>query len=124
MDESDRGAPIAYLALQDGTAVYTSDGERVGTVEHVLADANVDIFDGLIVDAGGGWPKGYRFADSELVESIFERAVVLGVDREGFGGLPEPSENAATMRVDPDDTAPDTAGDRLRRAWDYLSGRY
>ena len=124
MDDSDRGNPIAYLALEEGTAVYTSDGERVGRVEHVLADANVDIFDGLIVDTRSGPGGDFRFADAEQVGSLFERAVLLRVDRAGFDALPEPSENAATMRADPDDTAPDTAGDRLRRAWDYLSGRY
>lgn len=124
MDDSDRGAPIAYLALEEGTSVYTSDGERVGTVEHVLADASIDIFDGLIVDTRTGPGGDFRFADAEQVDSLFERAVVLRVDRAGFEALPEPSQNAAVMRADPDDAEPDTAGDRLRRAWDYLSGRY
>lgn len=121
--DDDRGAPIAYLALEAGTPVYSSDGERVGTVEHVLADANVDIFDGLIVDTRSG-PGGFRFADAEEVAALYERAVVLELDREAVDALPEPSQNAATMRVDPDDTTPDTAADKLRRAWDYLSGRY
>ncbi len=124
MSDADRGAPIAYLVLEEGTPVYTSDGERVGRVEHVLADANVDVFDGLIVDTRDGPGGGFRFADAELVEELYERAVVLRVDRAGFDGLPEPTANAAAMRADPDDTTPDTAGDRLRRAWDYLSGRY
>jgi len=124
MDESPRGDPIAYLALEEGTAVYTSDGEKVGSVEHVLADANVDIFDGLIVDTRSGPLGGFRFADAELVDALYERAVLLQVDRAGFDALPEPAENAAVMRADPDDTTPATAGDRLRRAWDYLSGRY
>ncbi|MDP9401114.1 MAG: PRC-barrel domain-containing protein [Actinomycetota bacterium] len=124
MDESDRGAPIAYLALEEGTSVYTSDGARVGTVEHVLADANVDIFDGVIVDSRLGPGGDFHFADAEQIGSLFEHAVILRVDAAGFEALPEPSENAAVMRADPDDVVPDTAGDRLRRAWDYLSGRY
>lgn len=122
--DDDHGAPIAYLALEAGTPVYSSDGEQVGTVEHVLADANVDIFDGLIVDSRVGPGGDFHFADAEQVESLFERAVILRVDSAGFEALPEPSENAAVMRADPDDLTPDTAGDRLRRAWDYLSGRY
>ena len=124
MDDADRGAPIAYLVLEEGTPVFTRDGERVGRVEHGLADAEVDVFDGVIVDTRDGPGGDFRFADAVEIESLFERAVVLRVDRAGFDALPEPSANAATMEADLDDVAPDTAGDRLRRAWDYLSGRY
>jgi len=120
---ADHGAPIAYLLLEEGTPVFSSDGERVGTVEHVLADANADIFDGLVVDTRSG-PGGFRFADAVEVDAIYERGVILALDRDAAAALPEPAENAATMRADPDDTTPDTAGDKLRRAWDYLSGRY
>lgn len=114
----DRGLPIAYLALEEETPVFAADGARIGTVEHVLADVDADIFDGLLVDVDGG---GHRFADAEQVGSIYERRVELRV---GLDDLGEPSANAATMSTDPSDTAPDTAGDRLRRAWDYLSGKY
>ena len=117
---ADHGAPIAYLALEEGTPVLSSDGDRLGTVEHVLADANVDIFEGLVIDVGGG----FRFADATVIDALYERAVVLALDRDAAAALPEPTENAATLRADPDDVTPDTAGDRLRRAWDYLSGRY
>lgn len=114
----DPGLPIAYLALEDGTEVVAADGTRIGVVEHVLADDASDIFDGLIVDLDDG---GHRFADAEQVGSLFERRVELRV---AASDLAEPAENAATMDVDPSDTAPTTAGDRLRRAWDYLSGKY
>ena len=40
------------------------------------------------------------------------------------GGLPEPRENPAVMEADPDDVAPDDLGDKLRRAWDRISGNY
>ena len=36
----DYGNPTSYLALEPGTDVISSDGERVGKVEHVLADAD------------------------------------------------------------------------------------
>src|SRR3954471_25085312 len=52
------GDPISYLTLSEGTPVFAAGGERIGVVEHVLADTNADVFDGLIVDgrAGtGGW---------------------------------------------------------------------
>lgn len=114
----DPGSPIAYLALEGGTEVVAADGARIGIVEHVLADEASDIFDGLLIDMDEG---GHRFADAEQVGHLFERRVELRV---GAGDLVEPSENAATMGTDPSDTTPTTAGDRLRRAWDYLSGKY
>ena len=46
---ADRGAPMSYLTLEEGTPVLASDGTEVGRVEHVLADADADIFDGLVV---------------------------------------------------------------------------
>jgi len=116
--EADPGRPIAYLALEEGTPVFAVDGTEIGSVEHVLADVDVDIFDGLVIDVAG---RGHRFADAEQVGPLFERRVELRV---GLDDLAEPSENAPTLGADPADTAPDTAGDRLRRAWDYLSGKY
>ena len=116
----DLGNPASYLVLADGTPVLSSDGQEVGTVEHVLADADSDVFDGVIVDVGGG----HRFADASLVEGIYERAVVLAMTAPAAEELPEPSENPAALGASPDDTVPDDLGDKLRRAWDYLSGRY
>ena len=119
----DLGNPTSYLVLADGTPVMASDGQEVGRVEHVLADPDADVFDGVIVDmrAGAG---GHRFADAMQIDAIYERGVVLALDADAASALPEPSENPATMAADPDDTVPDTMSDKLRRAWDYLSGRY
>jgi uncharacterized protein YrrD len=119
----DLGNPASYLVLTEGTPVLTSDGRELGKVEHVLADADSDVFDGVIVDTRGG-PGGHRFADASLVEAIYERGVVLALTSEAAERLPEPSANPATLEADPDDTAPDDLGDKLRRAWDYLSGNY
>jgi uncharacterized protein YrrD len=117
------GDPASYLVLQDGTPVLSSDGREVGKVEHVLADPDADVFDGVIVDMRGG-PGGHRFADADQVEAIYERGVVLRLDEAGVAQLPEPAANPATLDASPDDTVPDDLGDKLRRAWDYLSGRY
>jgi hypothetical protein len=117
------GNPISYLTLEAGTSVLTRDGERVGVVAHVLANANADVFDGLVIDGRAG-PGGWRFADATRVDSIYERGVVLGLSAREADQLPEPSENAAAMAAGPDDTTPDDLGDKLRRAWDLISGRY
>ena len=119
----DLGNPASYLVLAEGTPVLSSDGRELGKVEHVLADADSDVFDGVIVDARTG-PGGHRFADASLVEAIYERGVVLAMTSEAAEQLPEPSENPAALEADPDDTAPDDVKDKLKRAWDYLSGNY
>jgi hypothetical protein len=116
----DLGPPSSYLVLREGTPVYAGGGERIGTVEHVLAVPDEDIFDGLVLDT----PAGPRFADSPLVDEIFERGVVLTIDRAAAERLPEPSANAAALEANADDTVPDRLHDKLRRAWDLVSGRY
>jgi hypothetical protein len=123
MVDMDLGAPASYLTLADGTPVLSSDGERIGVVEHVLADANVDVFDGLVIDVRPG-PGGHRFVDAPQVAEIYEQGVVLTIDAGAAGQLPEPSENPATMAADPDDVTPDDLGDKLRRAWQRISGNY
>jgi uncharacterized protein YrrD len=119
----DLGNPASYLVLADGTPVLSSDGREVGTVEHVLSDPDADVFDGVIVDMRAG-PGGHRFADATQVDAIFERGVVLDLDAQAAERLPEPAANPATMDASPDDTTPDDLQDKLRRAWDYLSGNY
>ena len=119
----DLGNPVSYLVLPEGADVMSSDGHKVGTVEHVLAVSEVDVFDGVIVDMRAG-PGGHRFADADQVEAIYERGIVLTVNRNAAEKLPQPSENAAAMAADPDDVTPDGLNDKLKRAWDYLSGRY
>jgi hypothetical protein len=116
----DLGAPASYLTLGDGTAVFTSDGERFGDVEHVLADAGTDVFDGIVVRTG----SGHRFVDAPEVGDIHERGVVLKLDARAAAELPEPTANAATMRAEPADAEPDDLGDKLRRAWHLISGKY
>lgn len=119
----DLGDPISYLVLPDGVDVLSCDGQKVGTVEHVLADSSSDTFDGVIVDMRAG-PGGHRFADADQVASIHERGMVLTVDAAAAERLPEPSPNPATMEVDPGDDVPHGLHAKLRRAWDYLSGNY
>jgi PRC-barrel domain len=116
----DLGNPVSYLVLAEGTPVLTSDGERIGTVEHVLAVPEADVFDGVIVDTG----DGHCFADAPEVDRLYERGVVLSLDAHAAQGLPRPAANPAAMEADPDDVTKSGLDDKLRRAWDYLSGRY
>jgi hypothetical protein len=117
----DLGAPIAYLALPEGVPVFASGGERLGVVEHVLAAEDEDIFDGIVIDTQAG-PGGLRFVDAPEVASLYERGVVLGIDAAAAERLPEPSENPATVENPEPEESELTA--KLRRAWDFISGRY
>jgi uncharacterized protein YrrD len=119
----DLGDPVNHRVLADGTFVMSADGERLGTVKHVLADPEADVFDGVIVDMRAG-PGGHRFANADQIASIQERSVVLTLDAAAAHELPRPSENPATLDAGADDTSPDGLDDKLRRAWDYLSSNY
>jgi uncharacterized protein YrrD len=116
------GQPASYLVLEKGRPVYDCDGGKLGEVEHVLADPELDIFDGLVLDTSI-LPGGHRFADADQVEEIYERGVVLRCTRGGAEALPQPSENAAAMEATPDDTEESELTRKLRRAWDLISGR-
>jgi uncharacterized protein YrrD len=119
----DLGAMISYMTLEAGTPVYSSDGKEIGKVEHVLADLDRDIFDGIVLDTSV-LPGGHRFVDAPEVVEIHERGVVLAVDSAGAEALPEPGKNPAVMDVDPGAEKGQTLlTDKLRRAWDLLSGK-
>jgi uncharacterized protein YrrD len=122
----DLGPPASYLTLSEGVRVYSREGESLGEVEHVLADPEVDVFDGFVIDTSV-LPGGRRFVDASQVESIHERGVLLNLDQESAQRLPEPSANPAAMEAGPDDLAgegiDDRLEDKLRRAWDLISGK-
>ena len=50
----DEGLPIAYEVLEKGVPVLASDGEQVGTVHHVVAAPEKDIFHGLVIATPAG----------------------------------------------------------------------
>ena len=121
------GEPCSYITLKEGTAVLDSGGEPIGKVTHVLADINDDIFDGIVVDAS--WlPGGHVFVDATQVDEIRTESVTLKLDAEACHSLPKPSANPAEMEVGPDDLGKEGMGeemhDKLRRAWDRISGNY
>jgi uncharacterized protein YrrD len=116
------GDPISYEVLARGTPVLSSDGQQVGKVAHVLAAEDEDVFDGIVI--GEHLLGGHRFADADEVDSIHEHGVVLKLDRAACEQLPEPTANPAVMRDDPAESRSRPIGDKLRRAWDMLSGNY
>ena len=120
---ADHGQPRSYLEVDEGVDVITSDGQRVGALEHVLSDDSADIFDGIVVDTSAG-PGGHRFVDAPDVAEFFERAVVLKLSAAEAEHLPEPSDNPAVMQHGGEEDSESGLSQKLRRAWDLISGRY
>jgi hypothetical protein len=117
----DLGPPSSYLALGSGVPVISSDGKELGRVEHVLAVPDDDIFDGIVLDTSV-LPGGHRFVDAPEVGEIYERGVVLKIDAVAAENLPEPSANPGSIEVGPDDMVKG-GHDKLRRAWNLISGK-
>ena len=88
------GPPASYLVLEEGTPVFSSDGEQLGRVAEVRADLTVDVFDGLVIGAGA-LARERRFATADQVDEIYERGVVLRLDAAGARDLPPPEDHAA-----------------------------
>jgi len=119
----DLGEPLAYLALAPGTPVYSSDEEQIGKVTHVLAAEDEDVFDGIVIGEHI-FGAEHRFADADDIQGIFDRGVVLKLDRAACEQLPKPTANPAVMRDDPAESNSEFRHQKLRRAWDLISGKY
>jgi hypothetical protein len=89
--------PIAYTALATGAAVGTSDGASLGTVEHVLQDPSLDLFDGLAVRTR----HGLRFVDANQVTAITTDGVTTSIAEAEVAALPAP-EGDAVLDADPE----------------------
>ena len=90
----DEGLPIAYEVLERGVPVYASGGEQVGTVDHVVAAPEEDIFHGLVIRADGG----PRFVPADQVASLHERGVDLRIDAAAAAALEPPGGGAPAWR--------------------------
>lgn len=111
---------MSYLLLGAGAPVLSADGEQIGSVLHVLAVEEKDVFDGIVIEG----PEGHRFVDADDVSAIFEKGVVLRLDGEQAARLPRPSANPAAMRADAGDEVSSALAGKLRRVWDLVSGNY
>jgi sporulation protein YlmC with PRC-barrel domain len=83
-DSADR--PIAYSALQPGTPVHTSGGHQFGTVQSVLVDEKVSVFDGIVVQTA----EGARFVDADQIGTIYTTHVSTTLSTEQAASLPPP----------------------------------
>ena len=111
----DEGLPIAYAVLESGVPVYASGGEQVGTVAHVVAAPEQDIFYGIVLCC----QHGERFLPADQVAALHERGVDLRIDRGAVAALPGPDGGARAWRVTESGVKP-TPWDRFK---DLMAGR-
>lgn len=90
----DEGLPIAYKVLEEGVPVYASGGELLGTVDHVVAAPEEDIFHGIVLQG----EHGERFVPADQVAALREKGVDLRIDAAAAAALPEPHGGAPAWR--------------------------
>jgi sporulation protein YlmC with PRC-barrel domain len=105
----DEGQPIAYPVLGKGVPVLSSDGEEVGTVHHVVAAPEQDIFHGLVINSSR---LGKRFVPAEDIASLHEHGVDLRIAASAVAELPVPGG-----------AAPEYAEDPAESKWDHWARR-
>jgi hypothetical protein len=98
--------PIAYTALQSGTPVQTADGQTFATVQTVLVDEKVSVFDGIVVQT----PQGTRFVDADHIGTIYTTYVGTTLSAEQAENLPPP-DGSTLVDIKP----PRSMADRLGR---------
>lgn len=101
---------ISYEAVRPGVPVFTSEGQEIGTLEHVLTVEELDLFDGVVVATGAG----LRFVDADQIDVITAAYMRCTLDSTGAAALPPP-DGPPVYRVD---ALADTGGsmhDRLGR---------
>jgi uncharacterized protein YrrD len=116
----DLGEPISYKVLERRTPVFSSDGDEIGSVDHVLADEQTDVFDGIVIRRGAS----HAVVDADQVDTIHERGVTLNVSTAESEQFPTPGENPAVIRGNPAEDRESGVARKLRRAWDWVSGNY
>jgi uncharacterized protein YrrD len=117
------GDPTSFLQAATGIDVISSDGDRVGALEHILADEETSIFDGIVIDIRTG-PGGHRFVDAPQIANFYDRAVVLSIPSSEIAALPEPSANPAVIENHGVEDSESALVGKLRRAWDRIAGNY
>jgi hypothetical protein len=119
MDDDEELFAISYQGVTPGVPVLTRDRKQFGILEHVLEVPEEDIFDGIVVWAGGsGWldrrvqrdlsrgersaarrlellqPQHLRFVDADRVAAITTGYVRCDLDAAEATALPPPAQDA------------------------------
>jgi hypothetical protein len=79
--------PVSWLVVEKGWAVVAGDGGEVGTVDKVVGDENLDIFDGLAVATHG---RRTVYVPAEQVGTITAGQVRLAIGADRLDPYTEP----------------------------------
>jgi len=87
--------PVSWFLIEPGWKVLDSSGEDVGSVDEVVGDSGIDIFNGLSISTGV--LGGRRYVPAEVVGEITEGSVQLRLSADEVKQLgefeePPPSE--------------------------------
>jgi hypothetical protein len=77
--------PVSWLMIERGWGVAAADGEDLGTVDEVMGDTGLDIFDGLAVSPGA--LAAAIYVPAERVGTIVEGRVQLELSKREFESL-------------------------------------
>ena len=80
------GTPISFAAATRGTPVLSNSGEQIGTLEHVLDVADLDIFEGIVVATH----HGLRFIDAEHLPQFTTTHIQSSLSDAQAAELPPP----------------------------------
>lgn len=80
------GTPISFAGAKRGTPVLSNSGTKIGTLEHVLDVAELDIFEGIVVATHGG----LRFIDAEHLPEFTTTHIQSSLSDEQAAKLPPP----------------------------------
>jgi Uncharacterized protein conserved in bacteria (DUF2171) len=87
--------PVSWFLIEPGWKVLDSSGDDVGSVEEIVGDSGIDIFNGLAISIGV--LGGRRYVPAEVVGEITEGSVQLRLSADEVKQLgdfqePPPSE--------------------------------
>ncbi len=86
--------PAAWIVVERGWEVVSSDGHKVGTVDEMLGDPNADIFDGVAVHPG--LLKKPKYVPAERVGEIVDGRVTLELTKAEFDALDDYDGNISS----------------------------
>jgi hypothetical protein len=81
------GTPISYQGARRGTPVLSTSGRTIGTLEHVLAVSDLDVFEGIVIATH----DGIRFVDADAIAEITTTHIRSSLDDEQAARLSPPA---------------------------------
>jgi hypothetical protein len=80
------GTPISYEGAVRGTPVLSTSGATIGTLDHVLAVENLDIFEGIVIATH----HGIRFVEADSLGQITTTHIQTSLSDDDAAALTPP----------------------------------